>query len=551
MTKLQGLALWWVSVLVAVAAGCGRQQPNSEAEAAVVTANADAPTEDLFTNGAVWKIEIEIPKAGLSVLRRTRWGAGNERPTVKATVKEGGFVYYDVALHLKGAAGSFRPVDDRPAMTLKFDKFVAGQSFHGLHKISLNNSVQDPSFLSEKICRELFDAAGVPVPRAGHALVTLNGRDLGLYVLVEGANRQFLKRYFNNTKGNLYDGGFVRDIHQTLAVNSGENPEDHSGLTALENALAETARAKSLAPLEQALDVDRFISMIAMEVILIHWDGYALNRNNWRIFRDLDSNRMVFIPHGVDQTFGVGQRRDSSIIPRMSGRVARAVLATPEGRRRYRQRLAQLCATVFKPDEIVRRIDEVEASLRPALMRWSARAARSQEQQANGFKQRVVRRANDLERQLGTPPSLLRFGSDDGVRLTGWQASPVRSGTPTLNQRKDPQGQPCLTVSADHGASTGSWRTTVALAAGRYRFEGRARVQGVVVEPDDTRSGAGLRISKGLMPSKMAGTTGWQSVSYEFEVEDEINEIELICELKAVQGEAWFDATSLRLVRLP
>jgi hypothetical protein len=146
-----------------------------------------------------------------------------------------------VALHLKGAAGSFRPLDWNPAMTLNFDKFSAGQRFHGLKKISLNNSVQDPSFLTEKICRELFEAAGVPVPRAAHAQVGLNGRDLGLYVLVEGFNKQFLKRYFKNTSGNLYDGGFVKEITDDLAINSGDNPKDRSRL----DALAEAAGSES------------------------------------------------------------------------------------------------------------------------------------------------------------------------------------------------------------------------------------------------------------------------------------------------------------------
>ena len=323
MRKRHWLLLSIPILLLAVSVGCNRPDPEASAGTASVNTNRSAPTADLFTNASLWRIEIEIPRSGMSALRHTQWGEGEQRPTAKATVKEGGAVYYNVAVHLKGAAGSFRPVDDRPAMTLKFDKFVAGQSFHGLHKISLNNSVQDPSFLSEKICRELFDQAGVPVPRAGHALVRLNGRDLGLYVLLEGANKQFLKRYFNNTKGTLFDGGFVREIDQPLSVNSGDNPGDVSGLAALAVAVRQTRQSNSLAPLEKALDVDRFLSMMAMEVIICHWDGYALNHNNWRIFHDLDSNRMVFIPHGIDQTFGVGQHRElNSITPPMSGLVA-------------------------------------------------------------------------------------------------------------------------------------------------------------------------------------------------------------------------------------
>src|SRR6266542_3614467 len=131
----------------------------------------------VFTNDSVLRIKIDIPKDGMAILRKYQWGwgGGGERQPVRATVREGETVYTNVALHLKGAAGSFRSVDQNPCLTLKFDKYVDGQRFNRLDKISLNNSVQDPSYLSEKICREMFEAAGVPVPRAGHATVELNG----------------------------------------------------------------------------------------------------------------------------------------------------------------------------------------------------------------------------------------------------------------------------------------------------------------------------------------------------------------------------------------
>lgn len=396
-------------LLLAGAAGCGRRESPPESTPPAASTSADA----LFDDVTVPRIEIEIARPGLRALRRTQWGHADERPEARATVREGGVVYRNVALHLKGAAGSFRPVDDRPAMTLKFDKYEPGQTFHGLGKISLNNSVQDPSCLSEKICRELFLAAGVPVPRAGHALVKLNGRDLGLYVLLEGANKQFLKRHFANADGNLFDGGFVRDVHESLAVNSGKNRENRSGLTKLLEAERASRQSRSLAPLEEALDVDRFLSMLAMEVIIRHWDGYGLNKNNWRLFHNLDSGKMVFIPHGIDQTFGVGEHHRGRILTgiepvQWQGRMALAVMRTAEGRRRYRQRVAELSQTVFQADRILARIDEVQARLSPVLAAWNRSAARNQERDAASLKRRILRRSDELKRQL---PSRITPGS--------------------------------------------------------------------------------------------------------------------------------------------
>jgi 5-methylcytosine-specific restriction endonuclease McrA len=186
-------------------------------------------------------------------------------------------------------------VDDKPALALSFDKFAPGQRFHGLQKVYLNNSVQDPSYLSEKICREMFLAAGLPAPRAGHAVVHLNRRNLGLYVLLEGWDKRFLKQHFNDARGNLYDGGYGNEVTNRLDINSGDFPNDRSRLELLAQASEEPDLGKRLARMGEALDMDRFLTFVAMEIMLAHWDGYTMNRNNFRIFHDLSSNRLVFL----------------------------------------------------------------------------------------------------------------------------------------------------------------------------------------------------------------------------------------------------------------
>src|SRR6185369_1360681 len=122
-------------------------------------------SDKLFDGSEVLHIKVEIPEEAMTELKKYQWqfGPQTERENVKATVREGGKVLTNVALHLKGAAGSFRSITENPALTLNFDKFVDGQHFHGLSKLSLNNSVQDPTFVSEEFCREMFLKAGVAV----------------------------------------------------------------------------------------------------------------------------------------------------------------------------------------------------------------------------------------------------------------------------------------------------------------------------------------------------------------------------------------------------
>jgi hypothetical protein len=47
-------------------------------------------------------------------------------------------VIRDVGVHLKGSAGSFRQLGDKPAFTIKFDHFVPGQKYRELNDSTLS-----------------------------------------------------------------------------------------------------------------------------------------------------------------------------------------------------------------------------------------------------------------------------------------------------------------------------------------------------------------------------------------------------------------------------
>ena len=136
-----------------------------------------AETDALFSGQTVLELSIEVDAQGLETLRANssnRYNSPN-RPAALATVREGTNIYKRVAIHLKGSAGSFRDVEQKPAFTLHFNENIPEQRFHGLEKISLNNSVQDSTYMCEFLGRQIFNATSVPVPRAGHATVTFNG----------------------------------------------------------------------------------------------------------------------------------------------------------------------------------------------------------------------------------------------------------------------------------------------------------------------------------------------------------------------------------------
>lgn len=501
-------------------------------------ANARAPVADeLFGGATVVRLEIQIPPAEVRQLAR------KPREYVTATVRDGARTYTNVAIHLKGGPGSFRSFDDRPSLTLNFDKFAENQTFHGLKKLHLNSSVQDSSYLSEKICRELFDAAGVPAPQAGHALLKLNERDMGLYVLVEGINKQFLKRYFTNAKGNVYDGHSGTDVTMTMPVNSGDNPKDHRGRQALADAIRISDPAARWSAIQKTLDVDRFLSFVALESMLVHWDGYTVGRNNYRVFHDLDADRMVFIPQGLDQVL---TQSESPVIPRLQGMVARAVLEIPEARELYVQRVADLTLGVFQPDAIARRLREVSQRLAAAVGESNPAAASAIEQKSRSLTRRFQKRADFLRRQF-VPANSHSLNTSEALPLSNWQ-SQTDLGEAALTQERAEDGTSILHIATTNGC-TASWRTTVALDPGKYRLEARLRTRGVMFPEDDPRAGAGLRVSRHRVGQKNAGDHPWMPVNFDFELAAGQPEIELVCELRALRGEVDFDQASLRVVR--
>ena len=499
----------------------------------------------------LYRLHIEMASGETDRLRRYFWngwqGRRQERPEVLATVREGGTVYTNVAVHLKGAAGSFRPLDDKPALTLNFSKHAREQRFHGYSKLSLNNSVQDPTYLCEAIARELYNAVGVPTPRAEFATVLINGVDKGLYVLVEGYNKDFLRRHFTNVKGNLYDGGFCQEVNAHLEVNSGDNPEDRSGLERLVAAASEPVAATRWRRLGDVLDLDRFITLLAMEVMMCHWDGYGMNRNNYRIFHDLETDRMIFMPHGLDQMFDFPPGRfppEGPIQPGMNGLVARAVMSTPQGGRQFLARLGTIRTNFFQEQVVTHRVRELAQRLRPTLAAYSPEVAQRHEARVASLCERISRRIQSVSEQLNTPREPLQFNTHGAAALTKWTPHITSTGSELQLDKTEQEGKPLLHIAAGNRGGTASWRTRVRLEGGQYRFEGRAKTSN-----RDGSSRIGLRIAGARIPLQAVTGEDWIPLSYEWGVDGFMAEVELICEFSGARGEAWFDPESLRLVR--
>ena len=93
---------------------------------------------------------------------------------------------------------------DRYSFKVEFDHYDNAFSYHGLDKLSLNNLIQDNTFMKDYLTYRMMDEFGVPAPLTSFVYITVNGEEWGLYLAVEGVEEAFLKRNYGQNYGELY-----------------------------------------------------------------------------------------------------------------------------------------------------------------------------------------------------------------------------------------------------------------------------------------------------------------------------------------------------------
>jgi hypothetical protein len=221
---------------------------------------------------------------------------------MRVTDAHGAVTTYAVRIHIKGERGSARPLDSKPAFKVKLRR---GDQLYGLKELTLNNMVQDYTMLHEALGYQVYEAAGVAVPATGYARVSLNGEPYGLYLNLETIDTQFLMRQFGNQTGILYEGSYGVDLRladvEKFNRQEGKDP-DRARLRTLIHAVDTPGDAVFYGAPPQ-VDTRSFLAMMAAGTLLADWDNYY-HSNNYRIYWNSATERWVFIPTGIDQTFG-------------------------------------------------------------------------------------------------------------------------------------------------------------------------------------------------------------------------------------------------------
>lgn len=115
--------------------------------------------------------------------------------------------YKNVAIRAKGNTSLSSVAaygNDRYSFKIEFDHYDSGKSYHGLDKLSLNNIIQDNTYMKDYLCYQMMGYMGVDAPLCSYVWITVNGEAWGLYLAVEGVEDSFLERNYGTSYGELY-----------------------------------------------------------------------------------------------------------------------------------------------------------------------------------------------------------------------------------------------------------------------------------------------------------------------------------------------------------
>ncbi len=270
-------------------------------------------TQNVFDLG-VRNIEIFFSEVHWDDTLDLYYSNGNGQRLVADSIIIDGEVDQNVGIKYKGNS-SYNINNGKNPMNIRLDYINNGQSIDGYNVLKLSNGFKDPTFvremLSYKIAQEFM-----PAPKATYANVSVNGVLVGLYVCVQSVDDDFTNENFYERKGPFFKAentginipncsGPLRvwdHYLDTLCYQKAYEMQSSNDWTKLSHFL-DTVN-NHFTHIENVLDIDRTLWMMAFENLLVCLDG-PINSipHNFYLFQD-NNGRFSPIMWDMNQSFG-------------------------------------------------------------------------------------------------------------------------------------------------------------------------------------------------------------------------------------------------------
>ena len=251
--------------------------------------------QDFYDLNTIQDIRITFAESNWDQLLDNAY-ATTEDYILAQSVEINGILYDSVGVKYKGNS-TYQPNQTKNPFHIELDTYKDHQH-EAYTDIKLSNVAKDPSFLREvlsyQILRQYMDA-----PLSNYANVYVNGNLIGLYSNSESISKKFVNSRFYSKKNTfvkcnppagagpqsndfpnlVYLGTDSTDYYDSYELKSDDGWEE---LIDLCDTLANHPEA-----IEQILDVDRALWMLAFDNVLVNLDSYiGAFAQNYYLYRD-------------------------------------------------------------------------------------------------------------------------------------------------------------------------------------------------------------------------------------------------------------------------
>jgi hypothetical protein len=280
---------------------------------------------DIYDDSIITDFELSMAQTDWQKIVDDPKGAGDRWQMAALTWKKGSVVETvgQVAVKARGHASRI-PGNVKPSVRLSFDEFVPGRRWKGVEEIKLDSMIgnTDATFMRDRLAYGVYRQMGLPAPRSAHARLFVNGDLKGLYEVEEPITKSFLEHRFGTSSGNLYEMSIYKPLPDGTTAQVASNFDhyrwmgsdqsaylpfpfqpktnagepDHGEVVSLVDVLNNAAAAERRTRLATVMNVEAFITYLAVMTTISDWDGVtssggrAPNNHFW--YRSPDTGRL-------------------------------------------------------------------------------------------------------------------------------------------------------------------------------------------------------------------------------------------------------------------
>jgi spore coat protein CotH len=323
-----------------LAAACGSTAPSSTDPKSTSPAASQRPdrapggsatpgaASGLFDESSVHDISISFDQAAYDAMIAA-YTTSEKKDWLEATVTIDGKTYERAGIRLKGNSSLARllggrmggPAEgsskDRPQTLpwlVDLDRYVDGQNHEGVVELVVRSN-DSATALNEAVALELLKRAGLASQEAIATRFSVNGRKAVLRLVIEHPDAAWMARSFSaagalykaeSTGDYSYRGDDPAAYDEVFDQEAGDENADLTPVIDFLDFINNADDATFGAEIAKRLDIDGFITYLAMQDLLGNFDDIDGPGNNSYLFYDPARGRFTVVPWDHNLALGAG-----------------------------------------------------------------------------------------------------------------------------------------------------------------------------------------------------------------------------------------------------